>query len=168
MRHSQTGSEHIFLLDQILPPPSIRARIEAEREAAKLQKWARNPKRMEFMRTLQTYLSSTLMHLTRSPGASCTGNIRIQGLDVEFAVPRWDPHPYLWIPSDLDFDADVAAFYLNKGDDEDNGGWWLEFDDIDANNLKFETAFGDRLVEVLKHLKPSGGVSARAKTSPAQ
>lgn len=167
--HQTAGNtEHIFLLEQILPPPTIRARIEAEREAAKSQKWARDPKRMEFMRELQTYLWSTPTRLTRSPGSSYIGNIKIEGFDVEFAVPRWEPHPYLWIPTDLEFDGDVATFHLNKGDDEDNGGWWLEFGDMDANDLKFEAAFGDRLVEVLNHLKPSSGASAPAMVAPAR
>jgi hypothetical protein len=166
--HQTAGKpEHIFLLEQILPPPSIRARIEAEREAAKSQKWARDPKRMEFMRELQTYLWSTPTPLMRSPGASYAGNIKVEGFDVEFGVPRSEDHPCLWMPSNLEFDGDPAALGLNKGDDED-GGWWLEFADVDANDLTFAMTFGDRFVEVLTHLKPTGVLAAGATEQVAE
>lgn len=154
-------TEYIFLLEQILPPPSIRARVEAEREAAKAQKWARDPKRMEFMRELQTYLWTTPSTLSKSPGASYWGNIKVAGFDVGFGVPRDEDHPSLYIPNDLAFDGEVSKFALNQGT-EDNGSWWLEFADVDANDLKFEARFGDRLVEVLGHLKPVGVASEAA------
>jgi hypothetical protein len=154
MDTSAGKAEHIFLLEQVLPPPSIRARIEAEREAAKSQKWARDPKRMEFMRELQTYLWNTSSPLTRSQGSSYSGNIKLAGFDLEFGVPRWEEHPSLTrLPPVLALDGDVSGLGLNKGNDTETGTWWLEFADVDANNLKFEARFGDRLLDVLKHLK---------------
>ena len=64
------AKRHMFLLEQILPPPSIRAQIEAEREAAKGKKWARDPKRIEFMNQLVNYLGAKGIPLRRSYGYS--------------------------------------------------------------------------------------------------
>ena len=92
---------HVFLLEQILPPPSIRAQIEAEREAAKGKKWARDPKRIEFMHELQNYLSAKQLPLQRAPGQSYSGNISVDGQEIMFQVSRGNPHPWLEIPDTL-------------------------------------------------------------------
>jgi hypothetical protein len=109
---------------------------------------------MEFIRELQTYLWNTSFPLTRNPGERYSGNIKVADVEVKFGVPRYEDHPSLtYIPPIVEFEGDFASYSLNRGDDEDTGTWWLEFADVDANNLKFEARFGDRLLDILNHLK---------------
>jgi hypothetical protein len=51
-----SGTEHLFVLEQILPPPSVRQEIEQKREASKAGKYARDPTRIAFMNELLSFI----------------------------------------------------------------------------------------------------------------
>jgi hypothetical protein len=148
---SDTG-DHVFLLEQVLPPPSIRQEIEDKREAAKAKKYARDRTRIEFMYQLVSYLSTKGITLSRSRGQSYSGSIDVNGHDVVFQVPRWESHPSMEIPDALEVSGDLATDGLTKRKDKD-GVWSLEFSDVDAENLRFEQKFGDRLVQIVGKLR---------------
>jgi hypothetical protein len=148
---SDTG-DHVLLLEQVLPPPSIRQEIEDKREAAKAKKYARDETRIEFMYQLVNYLSGKGISLSRSRGQSYSGSIDVSGQDVVFQIPRWVPHPSMKIPDALQFSGDPDQYGLTKRKDTD-GTWSLEFSDVDSENLKFDQTFGNRLVKIIGELK---------------
>jgi hypothetical protein len=162
----EDAKRHMFLLEQMLPPPSIRAQIEAEREAAKGKKWARDPKRMEFMRELASHLSTKGIALHGSQGQPYSRVIELKGQEVIFQVPRWEPHPWMKLPDSLRLDADLAKHGLQESHDKD-GFWRLEFSDVDAENLNFETKFGDRVISIIADLKPMATPPSSASTPSA-
>ena len=64
----------------------------------------------------------------------------------------------------LNLGIDPATYGLKRDKDKE-GFWWLEFSDVDAENLKFEAKFGDRAASLLADLKAV--VGAPALNSPS-
>lgn len=147
-------NDHLFVVEQILPPPSIRAQVKAEREAAKTRRYARDPKRIEFMKSLIDYLQKHNCSIYRSPGESYSAKIEVDGNEITLQVYRGDDHPWMTLPNEIQLDAQIdAKLKLRRGsDDVEEGYWWLEFKGVDANNLKFTEEFGDSLIQILQKL----------------
>jgi hypothetical protein len=147
---------HYFVLEQILPPPSVRQAIDEKREASKSKKYARDPVRMEFMRELVGYLWSKNISASRSRGQSYECKVRnaawVEDHELLFSVHT--EHPRLILPNELVFDGAPQGYELVEGKNWD-GRRTLEFIDVDAQGAKFDTAFGDRLVQVVELLKPA-------------
>jgi hypothetical protein len=145
----KVAATYIFLLERVFPYPSIPAQIEAQREEANTRRWMR----IEFMREVKKYLEAQGIWLTRS--GPYAGSTDFNGHDIWVLVPRGMPHACLSIPDALEFQGDMSKYSLRpRGDLKEDGYWWAEFSDVDAENLTFETQFGDRLIEVIRSLKP--------------
>jgi len=144
-----------FVLEQILPPPSIREEIEEKREASKGRKYARDPVRMAFMSQLIGYLSGKSVTASRKPGQSyecrITNTEWATNHDVRFSIHS--QRPRLILPDGLNFQGSPASYGLKEGRHWD-GHQMLEFADVDAGSAKFDKAFGTRLVEVVRLLDP--------------
>ncbi len=151
-----TEGANYFVLEQILPPPSIRQEIEEKREASKDRKYARDPVRMAFMGQLVGYLWGRQVTASRKPGQSYECKIKntqwANDYDLRFSVHA--EHPRLILPDGLQFQGTTADHGLTEGKHWD-GRQMLEFTDVDASSAKFDEAFGKRLVEVTQLLKPA-------------
>jgi len=145
-----------FVLEQILPPPSIRQEIEEKREASKTRKYARDPMRMEFMWKLIQYLSDKKVTASRKPGQSYECRIKntMWAADYDVRFSFHDRHPRLILPDSLRCEETPATHGLKKGKHWD-GRQMLEFTDVDAGSAKFDEVFGKRLVKVVEHLAPA-------------
>lgn len=155
---STTNVDHFFLLEQVAPPPTVRERVEAEREAAKSRKRPRDPGRLRFMADLVQFLSDKQYRLQRSRGESYAGVIAAKGHEIIFQVRRNDRHPWLRIPNELTLN-EVARTALNASNlkiEAAGDHWYIEFLGIDAAELKFEEAFGERLIAVLEKIEERG------------
>jgi len=145
-----------FVLEQILPPPSIRQEIEEKREASKNRKYARDPVRMAFMGQLVGYLFGKEVTASRKPGQSYECRIKktrwATDYDVRFSVHA--QHPRLILPDGLCYRKTPTTPGLKEGKHWD-GCQMLEFTEIDCGSAKFDEVFGKRLVEVVEHLVPA-------------
>jgi hypothetical protein len=141
----------------------VREAIDEKREASKSKKYARDPVRMEFMRELVGYLWSKKVSASRSRG---------QSYECRLKNAAWAAHHELWfsvhterprliLPSELAFDGALPTYKLVEGKNWD-GRRILEFIDVDAQGAKFDTAFGDRLIQVVELLKPAATAGAVA------
>lgn len=148
-------SDYFFLLEQVAPPPTVRERVEAEREAAKSRKWARDPGRLQFMARLVQFLSDKRYPLQRSRGETYAGAIEVKEREIIFQFRRGDQHPWLRIPNELTLpdDAQRELGGPNLKSEAAGDHWWIEFSDVDTANLEFEQAFGERLMTVLDKLE---------------
>lgn len=160
---------HYFVLEQILPPPSVRQAIDEKREASKSKKYARDPVRMEFMSELVGYLWGKKVTASRSRGASyeCRLKNTAWAGDHELWFSVHTDHPRLILPSELSFSGVLQAHALVEGKHSD-GRLTLQFADVDAQCAKFDATFGQRLIEVVELLKTSeGGSGAPAQNTAA-
>ena len=149
-----TGANY-FVLEQILPPPSIRQEIEEKREASKDRKHARDPVRMDFMRQLLLYLDNKQVSAERNPGQSYECRIKNKEWssdnNVRFSIHN--KNPWLIFPDNLVFQGNLATFELQKRPSSD-GNQILAFTNMDAGKAKFDEAFAERLIEVVRLLQP--------------
>jgi len=146
---------HFFVLEQILPPPNVRDSIDEKREAFKKRKRMRDPVRREFMRLLVDYLCGKKeVTARRKSGQSYMCRVEDSrwaspyelDLSVHFSRPR------LLLPDGLHFDGNMSE--CNFAEREQWGRTALEFTDVDIAQAKFSPGFGDRLVKVVRKLKP--------------
>jgi len=149
---ADAAQKHVFVLEQILPPPSVRAQIEADREDAKAQRYARDPERVGFIDELVRHLNEKGIDARRS--YSYYAAIRFEGRELWFNAQRWRLHPRMEVPDSLEVDHASTPSGLIRGKDTGTGNWWLEFSDLDGNKLKFASEIGDRVVTVIKALRP--------------
>lgn len=162
-----SAGAHHFLLEQVLPPPSVRQEIDEKREASKARKYARDPMRVEFMRGLLAYLgASTEVTAWRSRGQSYECRIKSNAWtsdhDIWFSV--YSDRPRLFLPTELGLEGSAATYQIVESVDSD-GRRILEFPDLDVRSAKFSPAFGDRLIKVVAVLKPAttdGAAAAEA------
>ena len=149
------GGAHYFLLEQVLPPPNVRVEIEEKREAAIARKYARDPRKVEFMYALLDHLaSSPTVEARRNRGQSYECRITSRSWsndhDLWFSV-NWQT-PRLFLPAGLRFDGDPSEYGAIGGTHGD-GRQTLEFHDVDMRTAKFDRAFGDRLIQLVGALK---------------
>jgi hypothetical protein len=148
---------HYFLLEQVLPPPSVRQEIEEKREASKARKYARDPVRVEFMRELLAYLGASAdVTSWRSRGQSyecrIKSNLWTSDHDLWFSVNS--NRPRLLLPIELGLRSSAASDQILESVQED-GRRILEFSDVDLRSAKFSAAFGERLIGVVGALVES-------------
>ncbi len=158
------AKKHVFVLEQVLPPPNVRAQIEAEREDAIARKYARDPERVGFIDDLVRYLNEKGIDARRAH--SYVAVIRLDGRELWFNAPRWRLHPRIEIPDSLEADKASTPAGLNRGKDPNAGNWWLEFLDLDGNKLKFASGIGDRVLAVVKALKPVAEAPLSSSATP--
>jgi len=150
------GQYH-FVMQQILPAPSVRAQIEFKRQEYKANKYARDPIRVEFMREFMQFAWRQSVEVTRSSGQSYECKIKLKHWDkphdLWFSIRTGHAHPRLWLPKDLDFEGRPEDYSLTKGKYFDNISDTLEFVDMDLNSAVFSEDFGKRVIEVANRLK---------------
>ena len=159
---ADAAKKHVFVLEQVLPPPSVRAQIEAKREEA--ERYARDPERVAFIDELVRHLSEKGMDARRLYNYQAA--IRIHGRDVWFNAQRWLPHPRIVIPDSLEAAESSTPAGLKRGKDPNTSNWWLEFSDLDGNKLKFASEIADRVLAVVKALKPVADTPLGSSATP--
>jgi hypothetical protein len=145
-----------FLLEQIVPPPSIREAIDEKREASKARKRARDPARVSFMRALVPYLNTRSVKAWRYSGQSYECQVEIGNHESWLSVHEL--HPRFILPTELELDGDPSTLQLTPKTNSD-GKVAYEFADVDASKDVFTPGIGDRAVAVIQKL--------RAKQAPA-
>lgn len=162
----QEVSEHIFALEQILPPPSVRRAIDERREAARAKRYARDPVRKDFMYAVMSFLGVKAPGLaTRSRGASYDCWLKKDEWkatgDVNFSVH--EDCPRLILPDGLVFAATDGGPNVTV-EQVDGGEQSLRFNGIQCATAKFDESFGDQLLKVVEQIKPKpdGGLQASA------
>jgi hypothetical protein len=158
------AQRQVFVLEQILPPPSVRAQIEAEREDAKAKKYARDPERGAFIDQLVKHLDEKGIDARRS--YSYYAAIRLNGKDLWFNAQRSRTHPRIEIPDSLKAGDSPTPPELKTGKDSGANNWWLEFSDLDLNKHKFTPEFGDEIFNIVTTLQSAGEPSAMTKSAP--
>jgi hypothetical protein len=157
---------HLFLLEQILPPPSVRKEIEAKREAFKSKKYLRDPVKMAFMRDMLDFIRINGGEVTADRNRGQSYGCQIQSKDwlseheLQFVIG--DRQAYLSIPSDLLADG-VAAKHKLTSDNQPNGKQRMIFLD-ETSAAKFTADFGKRVIEVVRDFKEA--TAGSASTSP--
>jgi len=141
----------LFGLEQVLPPPSVRQKIEEKREASKSRKYARDPDRMAFMRETYRYLrKQTDLEASRNPGESYSCQVKVDGKDVQVSVHKGCAHPRLILPEDLELSGDASDF--GAVEQMTDRGQALEFSDVEIERESFSSDFAGRLTDALEAL----------------
>jgi hypothetical protein len=154
--YQDSAARSYFVLEQILPPPSVRRAIEEKREAARQSKYARDPVRVQFMRELIGHFGNAApVTAWRSPGQSYECRLKHEDWTVDhdlwFSVK--DLRPKIVLPSDLRFAGnapDQGLSHVKAWDDQDA----YEFADLDSSKLAFNADFARRLVKIVGQLEP--------------
>ena len=150
-----------FLLEQILPPPSVRQAIEEKREASKSRKYARDPQKKDFIDALMAFLRSKGLDVSRKRGASyeCTIKDNSSTGTGELIFGVHEDHPILILKTGVTFQGDQAQFRMQTKSTQ-NGELCVEFNGVDCSNLVFTQDFGDNLLKVRGAIKPAASSTA--------
>lgn len=146
---------HYFVLEQVLPPPSIRQSIDEKREASKDKKYLRNPVKVKFVLDTIKFLSEKYVETRRNSGASYEFWIvdDVFRYDCELCFSVHNANPRLILTDGLRFGGDLSQFNLKEGANW-NGRRTLEFSDVDMGGATFSQEFGARLIDVINLIKP--------------
>lgn len=151
----QPEKQHLFLLEQILPPPSVREEIEQKREASKSKKYLRDPVRIEFMHGLVRYIKNHGGEITRwrNPGESYSCKIENEKwtADHTLSFNMWDGQAYLVVGEGLSTDDLLAGKDL-RCEKAADGEKHVVFPDIELKTARFTPEFGERLLRVVRRL----------------
>lgn len=160
----EAANQHIFAMEQILPPPSVRRAIDERREASKAKKYARDPVRKEFMSGLMEYLNSKSPGLaTRSRGASydCWLNKTEWNSKEGVQLSVHGDAPALVLTPGLEFNAGTDPTISSE--QQPSGNVAVKFNDIACKSAKFDEPFGERVLKAVERIKPK---AISAVTSP--
>lgn len=168
--YQSTQGTLYFILEQILPPPSVRQAIDEKREASKAKKYARDPARMAFVRELVLHLDNRKVTATRRSGQIY--ECRLKNDDWACEHELWfsvhTGRPRLILPDDLGYDAARLPAGLHQVQHAD-GRRALEFGEVAVQGMKFDMAFGDQLIQVVELLQliEHGAAAAAQPAAPA-
>ena len=139
--------------EQILPPLNIQKQIADKREEMRGKKYARNPKKMEFMRWLMNRLWDDPDFIGQRPGgASYYCHIqKASHDDVPFTFNVYEEYPRLQLPklpflSTLQFPNKII---LHGADSEEP---YLEFQDVKSTDLVPDNGFFDTIKGIIKSI----------------
>lgn len=156
-------TRHYFVLEQILPPPSVRETIEQKREAAKERRYVRDPVRKQFMHALMGYVwgHGAVIAGSRSRGQSYGCKLHNpswpEGVDVDFSL--WQGNPQLLISADLRIDVPPPDANVTIEADS-SGRTTVTFQGTQCSVDSFTDEFAERLVAVINSIsvaQPPGG-----------
>jgi hypothetical protein len=158
---SSVPEDHKFLLEQVLPPPSVRQEIEEKREASKSRKYARDPIRVEFMSGLISYFRQTV-EIVASRNRGQSYECRIQASvwtgahHLVFSISGNNPR--LILPASIRISRDSLPASIVPEETLD-GTQILQFAAIKSAEAIFTNAFGDQLRGVISKCAEQPGHS---------
>lgn len=157
--HEATDGSLYLMLEQLLPPPSVRQAIEEKREAAKSGKYLRDPERIKFMYAFMAFLAEKEVQATRNPGESYS--CRINRLEQTLTFSVRGPHPQLVVPAALSLKGNPQQYGVGVKEAGDTKS--LEFLRITMGRDNFTSAIGDEILSALLALE-QGQASAGGDT----
>jgi hypothetical protein len=152
---------NFFAIEQVLPPPNVRAEVEEKREASKSRKYARNPNKKTFMRDLLAALRAASFNVTRETGESYGCHIEdgrwAGGTYVTVSIHRdW---PVVWVPAALSLPDPLPPDVTRR--DDGTKGWALEYRDVSTVE-PLPSTFADTLAQLVRALAPGEGTQEQA------
>lgn len=147
--------QHQFLVNQILPPMSIRHVIEEKREIHKSRTYARDSVRAEFMRALVSYLVGQGVACYKRQGETYKCHLRHEGWPEDVEIEVWNhldrEQLQLRFPPQLAFPNDELT-NIGAAAREDEYGRYIAFDEVRCASAVFTEELGDRIIQVAREL----------------
>ena len=155
-----------FVLEQILPPPSVRDEIEKKREARRERKYARDPRLKEFMRKLVSGIDDGQVSAFRKGGQSYRCQLRNSAWpkDADVRLRIDEGWPQIILPDGMGL-RDPASVGATEGMRNDRRT--LEFKDVEVGPDAFTTSVRDRLRTAIRSIRVQLDDDSATKPTPA-